>query len=197
MSEVLTIAQIEAQFEPEWVLLEDPRTDEGLEVHSGTMRRHSKDREEVYRRAVQMRPRMCGCWTSRPRPGRSPRDSGQRHHSPQGGDGCRPHRRRGGAQHGFPGNLELRAPRERRDSQSGSEDLSTARLGLSSDLHAGRTAGRVAVSKDSIVEEVRRVREAQAAKHSFNVKEILAAAKKRQRRSKHKVVSFLPKKMSA
>jgi hypothetical protein len=48
--------------------------------------------------------------------------------------------------------------------------------------------------KDSIVDEVRRVREAGAAKHGFQVKAILEAAKKRQRRSGHKVVSFRPKK---
>lgn len=47
--------------------------------------------------------------------------------------------------------------------------------------------------KDPIVDEVRRVRENQAAKHGFDVKAILAAAKKRQRRSKHKVVSFARK----
>ena len=47
------------------------------------------------------------------------------------------------------------------------------------------------MSKDPIVDEVRRVREAEAAKHGFDVKAILAAAKKRQRSSKHKVVSFV------
>jgi hypothetical protein len=57
MNEVLTIAQIEAEFESEWVLIEDPRTDEGLEVQGGTVRCHSKDREEVYRRAVETRPK--------------------------------------------------------------------------------------------------------------------------------------------
>ena len=49
------------------------------------------------------------------------------------------------------------------------------------------------MSKDPIVDEVRRVRESQAAKHGFDVKAILAAAKKRQRHSKHKVVSFVRK----
>ena len=48
--------------------------------------------------------------------------------------------------------------------------------------------------KDPIVEEVRRVRENEAAKHGFDVKAILMAAKKRQRRSGRKVVSFVPKK---
>ena len=50
------------------------------------------------------------------------------------------------------------------------------------------------MSKDPIVDEVRRVREAEAAKHDFRVKAILEAAKKRQQRSGHKVVSFQPKK---
>ena len=53
----MTIKEIEAQFESEWVLLEDPRTDEALEVHSGTVLWHGKDREEVYRRAIELRPR--------------------------------------------------------------------------------------------------------------------------------------------
>jgi hypothetical protein len=48
--------------------------------------------------------------------------------------------------------------------------------------------------KDPIVDEVRRVREAEAAKHGFRVKAILDAAKKRQQSSGHKVVSFRPKK---
>ena len=51
--------------------------------------------------------------------------------------------------------------------------------------------------RDPIIDEVRRVREYEAAKYDFDVKAILAAAKKRQRRSKHSVVSFVPKKKSA
>lgn len=47
------------------------------------------------------------------------------------------------------------------------------------------------MSKDPIVDEVRCVRESQAAKHGFDVRAIVAAAKKRQRHSKHKVVSFV------
>ena len=52
--------------------------------------------------------------------------------------------------------------------------------------------------KDYIVDEVRRIREEQAEKYDFDIKAILAAAKKRQCRSKHKIVSFaLKKKLSA
>ena len=57
MDDLLTIAQIEAQFESEWVLVEDPQTNEALEVQSGKVRWHSQDRDEVYRKAVELRPR--------------------------------------------------------------------------------------------------------------------------------------------
>lgn len=50
------------------------------------------------------------------------------------------------------------------------------------------------MAKDPIVDEVRRVREGEAARHGFDVKAILAAAKRRQRRSGHKVVSLVSKK---
>jgi hypothetical protein len=55
------------------------------------------------------------------------------------------------------------------------------------------------MSKDPIVDEVRRARETEAAKHHFDVKAILSAAKKRQRRSGHRVVSLVRKgqKLSA
>lgn len=56
MDEVLTAAQILAQFESEWVLVEDPQTDEALKVQRGKVRWHSKDRDEVYRKAVELRP---------------------------------------------------------------------------------------------------------------------------------------------
>ena len=57
MEEIMTVAQIEAQFESEWVLVEDPQTDEALEVQSGRVRWHSKDRDEVYRKAIELHPK--------------------------------------------------------------------------------------------------------------------------------------------
>jgi hypothetical protein len=57
MNEVTTIAEIYAQFESEWVLLEDPETTESLEVLSGKVLCHSKDRDEVYRTLLGLRPR--------------------------------------------------------------------------------------------------------------------------------------------
>ncbi len=57
MENLLTAAQIEAQFESEWVLVEDPQTDDALQVRSGRVVWHSKDRDEVYRKAVELRPK--------------------------------------------------------------------------------------------------------------------------------------------
>ncbi len=57
MDDVFTIAQIEAQFRSEWILVEDPRTNDALEVQSGKVCWHSKNRDEVYRKAMELRPR--------------------------------------------------------------------------------------------------------------------------------------------
>jgi hypothetical protein len=57
MDDVLSLAEIESQFRSEWVLVEDPETNQALEVQRGKVRWHSKDREEVYRKAVELRPR--------------------------------------------------------------------------------------------------------------------------------------------
>jgi len=57
MEEILTIAQIKAQFDSEWILVGDPQTNEFLEVQSGKVLWHSRDRDEVYRKAVELRPK--------------------------------------------------------------------------------------------------------------------------------------------
>jgi hypothetical protein len=57
MSEILTITEIEAKFIGEWVLIEDPQTNDALEVQSGKVLSHSKDRDAVYRDAVCLRPK--------------------------------------------------------------------------------------------------------------------------------------------
>ncbi len=57
MSRILTIAEIEAKFKSEWVLVEDPQTNEALEVLRGKVRYHSKDRDDIYRKAVKLRPK--------------------------------------------------------------------------------------------------------------------------------------------
>jgi len=58
MSDVLTLAEIQAQFAAEWVLVADPETNDALEVQRGTVLYHSKDRDEVYREAVRLRPKQ-------------------------------------------------------------------------------------------------------------------------------------------
>lgn len=57
MNEILTIGQIEAQFQSEWILVEEPQTDEALQVQSGKVSWHSKDRDEVYRKAIEIHPK--------------------------------------------------------------------------------------------------------------------------------------------
>jgi len=57
MNEEMTIEEIESRFASEWVLIEDPKTDEELKVLGGKVLHHSKDRDEVYRKAVALRPK--------------------------------------------------------------------------------------------------------------------------------------------
>ena len=57
MNEQITFAQLTKQFDSEWVLLADPVTNAGLSVESGTVLWHSRDRDEVYRKARELRPR--------------------------------------------------------------------------------------------------------------------------------------------
>ena len=56
MSEVMTREELEARFDSEWVLLEDPEVDEQSRVVRGRVVCHSKDRDEVYRKAIA---RLC------------------------------------------------------------------------------------------------------------------------------------------
>ncbi len=53
----MTLEEIESQFDSEWVLIEDPITDEALNVLGGKVLHHSKDRDEVYRKAVSLHPK--------------------------------------------------------------------------------------------------------------------------------------------
>jgi len=57
MDREMTIQEIESQFDSEWVLIEEPKTDENLKVLGGKVLHHSKDRDEVYRKAVSLRPK--------------------------------------------------------------------------------------------------------------------------------------------
>jgi hypothetical protein len=57
MIKEMTFEEIESRFDSEWVLIEDPRVDEELKVLGGKVLHHSKDRDEVYRKAVSLRPK--------------------------------------------------------------------------------------------------------------------------------------------
>lgn len=57
MDNILTVGEMRSRFVGEWLLVEDPQTNDALEVRSGVVRYHSKDRDEVYRKAVELRPR--------------------------------------------------------------------------------------------------------------------------------------------
>jgi hypothetical protein len=48
----MTVEEIRAQFDAEWILVEDPLTNEALDVLGGKVVCHSKDRDEVYRQAI-------------------------------------------------------------------------------------------------------------------------------------------------
>ena len=56
MSEIMTLAEIREQYDSEWILLENPQTDDGLAVQSGKVLCHSKNRDEVYRRICELKP---------------------------------------------------------------------------------------------------------------------------------------------
>jgi len=56
MDKILTLSEIETQFISEWVLLGNPKTGESLEVQGGEILFHSKNRDEVYQKAVAMHP---------------------------------------------------------------------------------------------------------------------------------------------
>ena len=57
MEKVMTNAEIESEFDSEWVLVIEPETNEQLEVVKGKVVHHSKDRDEVYRKAIAVRPK--------------------------------------------------------------------------------------------------------------------------------------------
>ena len=48
MDEVLTRVEMEARYDGEWVLVDNPETDENLEVLRGRVVYHGMDREAMY-----------------------------------------------------------------------------------------------------------------------------------------------------
>jgi hypothetical protein len=56
LNEILTMAEIESRFPDEWVLIQDPQTDEHLEVVSGRVVCHSRNREDINRALQEHEP---------------------------------------------------------------------------------------------------------------------------------------------
>jgi hypothetical protein len=57
MKEILSSIEIKEQFDSEWVLVGDPEIDENFSVKRGVVLYHSKDRDEVYRKAREIKPK--------------------------------------------------------------------------------------------------------------------------------------------
>ena len=56
MVEILTFDQIKARYDAEWVLVGNPVTDESLSILRGEVLCHSKNRDEIYRKARELKP---------------------------------------------------------------------------------------------------------------------------------------------
>lgn len=54
MSEFMSVAEIRDRFRSEWVLLKDPEFTKSLEVKTGAVMWHSRDRDEIYRKAREL-----------------------------------------------------------------------------------------------------------------------------------------------
>lgn len=57
MDETISFAEIQKRFDSEWILLENPETENGLRVKKGKVIWHSKNRDEVYRKARELKPK--------------------------------------------------------------------------------------------------------------------------------------------
>jgi hypothetical protein len=65
MNDILSIEEIKAQFPSEWVLIGEPEVDESTRVRAGRVVFHSPDRDDVDRKAIELRlphfaVRYCG-----------------------------------------------------------------------------------------------------------------------------------------
>jgi hypothetical protein len=50
----MSYEEMEREYDGEWVLVEDPETDESLKVIRGRVVAHSPDRDEIYRRIKEL-----------------------------------------------------------------------------------------------------------------------------------------------
>jgi len=54
--EILTMEEIRARYAPDWVLIGEPQTDEYQGLHGGKVLFHSPIRDEVYDKALELKP---------------------------------------------------------------------------------------------------------------------------------------------
>ncbi len=57
MNETISLSEIQTKYDMEWILLEDPVTDKLFNIKYGKVLWHSKDRDEVYRKARELKPK--------------------------------------------------------------------------------------------------------------------------------------------
>lgn len=57
MSELMTREQIETEFDSEWILVGDPELTPSLEVTRGYVLSHSPNRDDVYGKLRELRPK--------------------------------------------------------------------------------------------------------------------------------------------
>jgi len=67
MSEILSIEEIEKRYAPDWVLINNPKTDEHLNLLAGEVIFTSTDGDEIYRKATELKldhiaVRYLGSW---------------------------------------------------------------------------------------------------------------------------------------
>ena len=59
MAEILSMSEIQARYDGEWVLIGDPEVDASFVIQRGWVLWHSKNRDEVYRQARLLKPKHC------------------------------------------------------------------------------------------------------------------------------------------
>lgn len=62
LGEVLTLDEMKGLYAPDWVLIVEPVVEEGPRLLAGKVAFHSPDREEVYRKAIELQPGHFAFW---------------------------------------------------------------------------------------------------------------------------------------
>ena len=57
MNEIISLAEIKEKYDSEWILLEDPEMGDEFGIKGGKILWHSKNRDEVYRKARELKPK--------------------------------------------------------------------------------------------------------------------------------------------